>query len=89
MSWWSDLVEVVSGTLGGESNITNPSGPVVNDAASKIGMISVIEGIWAGLTDGKLWRSFGWIILGIVLMLTGAIMWVVQGKTGQIAKAVL
>ena len=38
-----------------------------------------MEGYWAGLTDGKLWRSLGWIILGIILMLFGVAIWV----TGQ------
>ena len=38
-----------------------------------------MEGYWAGLTDGKLWRSLGWIILGIILMIFGVAIWV----TGQ------
>jgi hypothetical protein len=79
MSWWADLVEVVSGTLGGESNITNPSGPVAGTVAGAVqagGFITVIEGIWAGLTDGKMWRSLGWLLLGIVLMLLAVGWWI-------------
>lgn len=79
MSWWGDLVEVVSGAAGGEANITNPAGPVASTAASAVqagGFINVIEGVWAGITDGKLWRSLGWLLLGIVLMLLGVILWV-------------
>jgi len=76
MSWWSDLVDIVSGTLGGEANITNPQGSIVQDASGWLGFINVIEGIWAGITDGKFWRSLGWLLLGITLMLLGVLWWI-------------
>jgi hypothetical protein len=78
MSFWSDLVDAVSGTLGGEANITNPSGPLVATGAAGVqagGFITVIEGIWTELRNGKMWRSLGWLLLGVLLMLLGASWW--------------
>lgn len=79
MSFWSDVIDVVSGMMGGEANITNPQGAVVSDAATGaglFGLVTTIEGIWADVTNGKMWRSLGWLILGIVLMLLGVAWWI-------------
>jgi hypothetical protein len=93
VSWWSDLVDIISqgpvqgGAEAAASAITGTTiGPPGTGAAglasSSAGFISLIEGIWAGLTDGKMWRSLGWLLLGIVLMLMGASMW--AGLSGKI-----
>lgn len=76
MSWWSDVVLAVESAMGGESNVTQTSGPAVASvpAGPLAGLVTVIEGIWAGLTDGKMWRSLGWILLGVILMLSGALL---------------
>ena len=80
MSWWSDLVLAVESAAGGESNVENTAGPATASVPPSLaGITTVIEGIWAGLTDGKLWRSVGWLVLGIILMLLGIAVWV----TGQ------
>lgn len=79
MSWWSDLVLAVESAMGGESNVENTAGPATATVPSIPGLgglVTVIEGIWAGLTDGKMWRSLGWILLGIVLMLLGVGWWI-------------
>jgi hypothetical protein len=77
MSWWSDVVLAVESALGGESNVVNTAGPATASVPSGLGpLITTIEGIWAALTDGKLWRSLGWLLLGITLMLMGASWWV-------------
>ena len=81
MSWWSDLVLAVESAQGGESNVINTSGPATASVPAPLsGITTVIEGIWAGITDGKLWRSLGWIILGVVLMLMGAASWIGMSK---------
>lgn len=80
MSWWSDLVAAVESASGGESAVLQSGGQTaagpVTVPAPLSGITTVIEGIWAGLTDGKLWRSLGWLILGIVLMLLGVGWWI-------------
>ena len=79
MSWWSDLVLAVESAQGGESNVINTAGPATASVPAPLsGITTVIEGIWAGLTDGKLWRSLGWLGLGVVLILMGA--WLMVGK---------
>jgi hypothetical protein len=83
VSWWSDVVLAIESAAGGESaalqtaaaNPQNYSAPNLSIPGLS-GLVTVIEGIWAGLTDGKMWRSLGWIILGIVLMLLGVGWWI-------------
>ena len=36
---------------------------------------AVLEAFYKNLTDGKMWRSLGWIALGIVLIIAGIMMW--------------
>lgn len=42
-------------------------------AVAKIG--AVFYDIGKALTDGKMWRSLGWLILGLLLALGGAALW--------------
>ena len=79
MSWWSDLVLAVQSAAGGESDVLSTSGPAtatVPSVPGLSGLTTVAEGIWAGVTDGKLWRSLGWLLLGIALMLAGVAWWI-------------
>ena len=79
MSWWSDLVLAVESAQGGESNVINTAGPATASVPAPLGgIISTINGIWANLRDGKLWRSLGWLLLGIILILMGS--WLMVGK---------
>jgi hypothetical protein len=76
MSWWSDLVAAVESASGGESNVIQSggqtaAGQVTVPAGPIGGLVTTIQGIYAGVTDGKFWRSLGWLLLGIVLMLLG------------------
>lgn len=84
MSFWSDLVKDIQlgleSAAGGESNVTATAGPAgatsPQQLAGEAPYISTIEGIWTELTDGRMWRSLGWILLGIVLMLAGVAWWI-------------
>ena len=79
MSWWSDLVLAVESAQGGESNVLQTSGPAVAQTPAPLkGIIDTINGITALLKDFKLWRSVGWLALGVVLILMGA--WLIVGK---------
>lgn len=78
MSFWSDLLAVISSAAGNEGAVTAPSSNVGPDLATKtpVGQfLTLTEGIWAEVTDGKLWRSLGWLLLGIVLMMAGVSWW--------------
>lgn len=53
------------------------AGEVAGSAASSLGGIAGgIAAFYDVLTDGKLWRSLGWIMLGIALMFTGIGLWI-------------
>jgi hypothetical protein len=56
---------------------------IFGDIASWIGSatgitpaVKVATAIWSDVADGRMWRSVGWIILGIVLMLLGVAWWI-------------
>jgi hypothetical protein len=75
MSWWSDLVLAVEAAAGGESNVIGPAG-AANATVPSIPGVSLLAGIWTNLRDYKMWRSLGWLFLGIVLMLLGVGWWI-------------
>jgi hypothetical protein len=77
MSFWSDLVGTIEQVvIGNPAGVSNPSGPAVGAVgAASTGQLDAILGIWTELRDGKMWRSLGWLLLGIVLMLLGAGWW--------------
>jgi hypothetical protein len=37
---------------------------------------SALSAFYDKLTDGKMWRSLGWLLLGIALILAGVLMWI-------------
>jgi hypothetical protein len=78
MSWWSDVVLAIESAMGGEANVENTAGPATATvpAGPITGLVDTIQAIYAGVTDGKFWRSLGWLLLGIVLMLMGAVSWI-------------
>lgn len=40
------------------------------------GLARIIGDIGRALTDGKMWRSLGWLLLGILLMFIGIALWI-------------
>jgi hypothetical protein len=88
MSWWSDLVEAVTSAAGGEQQAELVQAGAPNVQTPWTSVLTVTEGIWAGLTDGKLWRSVGWLLLGVLLMLLGAVL-LARESAGQIAAGLI
>ena len=88
MSWWSDLVEAVTSAAGGEQQAELQAAGAPNVQTPWTQVLTVTEGIWAGLTDGKLWRSLGWLLLGIVLMLLGVVL-LARESAGHIAAGLI
>jgi len=83
VSFWSDLLQVISSASGNEAGVTAPSSNVGPDLATKTPagqFLTLTEGIWASVTDGKMWRSAGWLVLGVLLILLGAATWVAASK---------
>ncbi len=54
----------------------NPFNDAVFAAAHATGFLDFATNVWAAVSSGKMWRSLGWILLGIVLMLLGAAWWI-------------
>jgi hypothetical protein len=79
VSWWSDVVgfldlQGLTG-LNAAQKATAPGVPDVNPG-KVLAIPAEIAAIWANLRDGKLWRSVGWLLLGIILMLLGVSWWI-------------
>jgi hypothetical protein len=56
------VVAGANSTQGNDSIISNP-------LSGLEGVAKILSDIGSGLTDGKMWRSLGWIALGLLLML--------------------
>jgi hypothetical protein len=57
----------------------NPAENIVNAAenADPLGGIAgALGAFFKAVTDGKMWRSLGWLVLGILLMLFGVLLWI-------------
>ena len=80
MSIWSDMLAGMVGLVGAGGNPqaaaanagqTVKSVAAANPLSGLEGVASVIGSIGVGITDGKMWRSLGWLLLGIMLLLAG------------------
>ncbi len=69
MSLFLDILQQVAGfgTPGTEADI--------GSAVTGGGVFGSITAFFTTITDGKMWRSFGWIILGILIMVFGINLW--------------
>lgn len=47
----------------------------VNPLSGLEGISRVLGDVGTALTDGKLWRSLGWLVLGVLLLFTGVFLW--------------
>lgn len=53
------------------------------------GVISEAGVFIKALTDGKMWRSLGWMLLGVLLIFIGLFLWVGKEAVPAVARAVL
>lgn len=49
------------------------SGLVSTTGAS--GIMATIGEVWLTATDYRMWRSLGWLLLGVVLIVIGFVIW--------------
>jgi hypothetical protein len=60
-----------------QTNVTsavNGASQVASDASSLSSLPGEIGGIWSDLTDGQMWRSLGWLLLGVILIIIGLVL---------------
>lgn len=50
---------------------------------------ATFEAAYDDITDGKLWRSLGWIVLGILLVIAGLYLWVRTSKAYASAQSAI
>lgn len=84
-SWWDDWWGSVtsgfeSGKKAGEKTgdkINEVTGlPDASGAISALGdTLSFSKAVWLNVSDYRMWRSLGWLLLGIVLMILGFVVW--------------
>lgn len=72
----------ITGTAGEAA--TGQTGSLPNPLA---GIAGSMEAFFAAVTDGKLWRSLGWILLGIVLIMAGIYLWIAPAAGRAAAQA--
>lgn len=84
-SWWDDWWGSVkegyeSGKEAGEKvgdKINDATGlPDASGAMSALNdSLTFSKAVWMNLSDYRMWRSLGWLLLGIVLMIIGFLVW--------------
>jgi len=92
-SWWDDWWGSVkegfeSGKAAGEKTgdtINEATGlPDASGAVSALGdTLSFSKAVWLNVSDYRMWRSLGWLLLGILLMILGFLAW----NRGAVASA--
>lgn len=73
---WDTLVTIFSGGLlnGGDAT----------------GLVKTVSEAWLNVTDYRMWRSLGWLLLGVVLIILGFVIWnrrAIGAAAGTIAAA--
>jgi hypothetical protein len=85
MSVWDDIVvgaQNVAGLLGGDPNSATAQAEASLGSGAGLGGLSGLGGItatlaafFADVTSIAMWRSLGWLALGILMMAAGVYLW--------------
>ena len=67
----------ITGTAGEAA--TGQTGSLPNPLAA----LGSLEAFYQVITDGKLWRSLGWVLLGVILIMAGVYLWIAPGVAGK------
>lgn len=84
-NWWSDWwgsikSDFTSGKEAGEKvgdTINEATGlPDASGAMSSLSdAVSFSKAVWLNVSDYRMWRSLGWLLLGVLLMIVGFLVW--------------
>lgn len=81
MSAWTDVWDLIKATVAVDSGDYQAAtsdalgSGVPQAAASGAGAWGAITGFLTAITDWHLWSSLGWLLLGLVLIVTGVALW--------------
>jgi hypothetical protein len=94
-SWWDDwwggiTSDFKSGEKTGEKigdKINQATGlPDSSGAISALGdTLSFSKAVWLNVSDFRMWRSLGWLLLGIILIILGFVAWNRKAVVGAAA----
>jgi hypothetical protein len=81
-SWWDDIWGTVT-DLGKDTAKAVPGVDSASDALASAGgamsslndSISFAKAVWLNISDFRMWRSLGWLLLGVLLMILGFVVW--------------
>ena len=80
MTFFSSIVQSIEDIFQGPRDVVTAAESTVH----------FYEAIWAELTDGRMWRSLGWLLLGLVLIVLGTAAWLrQQANPASIARQVM
>ena len=76
---------------GGVGLPTVPGASAANPLQGLGDVAAALKAFYSAVTDGKMWRSVAWVLLGLVLMVSGILLWlkVPQKAAGAAATAAL
>ncbi len=80
-SWWDDLWGAAVGNVvlpgaGAVAGAVGAEGGDVSGAFSKISdTVSFSKLVWLNVSDYRMWRSLGWLVLGVLLLVLGFVAW--------------
>jgi len=84
MGWWDDFWGTVTDLRHDTAKVTPLPGAdtVVPDLEGAGGAVSALndtlsftKAVWLNISDFRMWRSLGWLLLGLLLMIVGFVMW--------------
>jgi hypothetical protein len=85
MSWWGDWWGNIESSFESGKKAGEKTGDKINeitglpDASGAISALndslSFSKAVWLNVSDYRMWRSLGWLLLGIVLMILGFVAW--------------
>lgn len=66
-----------TGPLSAVHSAASGADQVVKSGTSGLAAIGgSLAGLGAAITDGKMWRSLGWLVFGVLMLLFGVFLWV-------------
>ena len=97
-SWWDEWWGSVTGGFESGFDAGSATGDKINEvtglpdssgAISALGdTLSFSKAVWLNISDFRMWRSLGWLLLGVILIILGFVSWNRKAVMGA-AKAVM
>lgn len=88
--WWGSITEgYKSGEKAGKKTadtINDATGlPDSSGAFSAItDPVSFAKAVWLNVSDYRMWRSLGWVMIGFVMMVIGFVVWTRQAAASAV-----